>query len=644
VSVGLVLLSAPLSVCSVISVCSVLSPETTMDKQRWRQIEQIYFSALDLNAAQRSAYLDAACDGEAELRREVEALLASEDRAEGFLETPAMEAAAKELVAELPTEAATLQQVAPSPQQRIGPYKLLAPLGKGGMGEVHLALDTRLQRKVALKILPAQFTNEADRVRRFAQEARAASALNHPNILTIYEIGKEQTGNGNLHYIVTEYVEGETLRQRLANAPKNRLPLRQTLDIAAQMTAALTAAHEAGIIHRDIKPENIMVRRDGLVKVLDFGLAKLTESRNADFGMRIEEAETLLQATQTNHQLTASGMVMGTPRYMSPEQARGQRVDARTDLFSLGIVFYEMIAGTPPFAGASPMDIISAILTREPQSLRSKCAEVPVKLEQTIHRLLRKEREQRLASTQELLTELKACQQELDAVNHVAPPTVHRTRVWIGLAGLLLALLLGSWFFFSRSRSARQPLRSEFSEMFVGLGRWTAPPMGWEIRGERLFIANQPRVGFATNITTDDFTMTFHLKLENAAGAAWALRIRDHDNYYLFYLDSSKTAANYFSAYIVREGNLGEVVSQIPLTKKLIAGGEYTVNIRAEGNEIKHFLNPADDPSTDALGDPLGIFVDENYIYLSGGIGFRSVGAEQFSVDELYVRPLSLQQ
>ncbi len=611
-----------------------------MDKQRWQQIEQIYFSALDLNAAERDAYLDTACAGDAQLRREVEALLTSENQADDFLAVPALEQAAQELAADAPTEAATLQLPAPPTLQRIGPYKLLAPLGKGGMGEVHLALDTRLQRKAAIKLLPAHFTHEPERVRRFAQEARAASALNHPNILTIYEIGKAPVDNGSVHYIATEYVEGETLRQRLTT----RLPLPEALELAIQITTALAAAHNAGIIHRDIKPENIMVRRDGLVKVLDFGLAKLTETGKA-------EAETMWQATQTNPlsaltnpPLTASGIVMGTPRYMSPEQARGQRVDARTDLFSLGILFYEMFAGTPPFVGASAMDIISAILTKEPPTLRSQCAAAPVKLEQIIYRLLRKEREQRLATTQELLIELKACQQELDAPKRVVPPAVHRKLVWLGVISLAVILLLGSWLWFARSPAARQPLRSEFSELFVGLGRWTAPPTGWEIRGERLFITAQPRLGFATNVVVDDFTMTFHLRLENTAGAAWALRIRDQDNYYLFHLDGSKPATSYFSAYLVRAGKLGEVVTQIPITKKLLAGGEYTVNITAKGNKIEHFLNPVDDPSTDALGDPLGIFIDENNVYPSGGIGFRNVGAEQFSVDELYVRPSGLQQ
>ncbi|MBL8205245.1 MAG: serine/threonine protein kinase [Blastocatellia bacterium] len=617
-----------------------------MNKELWQQVEQIYFSALELRVEERKAYLEAACAGEAELRREVEALLASEDQAQDFLEIPAMEQAAKELAAELPTQAQTQSLPMPVPQQRLGHYKLLAPLGKGGMGEVYLALDTRLNRKAAIKLLPAQFTHEADRVRRFAQEARAASALNHPNILTIYEIGKIPADNGSIHYIATEYVEGETLRQRLANAPGSRLPLATAIEIALQMTAALVAAHEAGIIHRDLKPENIMVRRDGLVKVLDFGLAKLIERRgDAAMGRQGEEADTLLAESPrppVAASLTLPGIVMGTPRYMSPEQARGDKVDARTDLFSLGIVFYELFTGTPPFTGASPMDVISAILTAEPKALRSLRADVPIKLEQIIHHLLRKNREQRIASTQELLAELKTCQQEMEAVKRVAPTPPKRRSWWIVGAAMITVLLGGSWFWFSRPSSDRKPLRSEFSEMFLGLGRWNVPPTGWEIRGERLFIANQSRVGYTTNITADDFTMTFLLRLENADGAAWVLRIRDQDNYYLFHLDGSKTATRYFSAYIVREGKLGEAVSQIPVTKQLIAGGHYTVNITAKGNEITHLLNSADDPSADTMGDPLGYFKDENNLYPSGGIGFRSVGTEQFSVDDLYVRPLSL--
>jgi len=216
-------------------------------------------------------------------------------------------------------------------------YRIVKQLGAGGMGEVYLAEDTRLDRKVALKLLPAEFTQDEDRVRRFIQEAKAASALNHPNIITIYEIGQEQ----GAHYIATEFIDGQTLRQRML---PERMSLALALDLAMQTASALVAAHEAGIVHRDIKPENVMVRRDGIVKVLDFGLAKLTERPATEVNI---DAPTAAKIE------TDPGTVMGTASYMSPEQARGQKLDARTDIFSLGVVLYEMIAGRSPFEGVN---------------------------------------------------------------------------------------------------------------------------------------------------------------------------------------------------------------------------------------------------------------------------------------------------
>ncbi|MBL7650159.1 MAG: serine/threonine protein kinase, partial [Candidatus Hydrogenedentes bacterium] len=247
-----------------------------------------------------------------------------------------------------------------------GQYAVTAPLGKGGMGEVYLAEDARLKRKVALKLLPAEFTQNSERLRRFEQEAQATSALNHPNIITIHEIGAH---NGT-HYIATEFIAGRTLRDHL----RQPLPLDESLNIALQMANALAAAHDAGIIHRDIKPENVMVRSDGIVKVLDFGLAKLTE-RHGDvaMGRQGEEADTWLAESSrppvaASHS-TTPGTVMGTASYMSPEQARGEKVDARSDLFSLGIVLYEMIAGRQPFSGVNMLDVIGAILHQEPAPL-----------------------------------------------------------------------------------------------------------------------------------------------------------------------------------------------------------------------------------------------------------------------------------
>ncbi|MDQ3755199.1 MAG: serine/threonine protein kinase, partial [Acidobacteriota bacterium] len=276
----------------------------------------------------------------------------------------------------------------------LGHYQILARLGAGGMGEVYLARDERLGRQIALKLLPSQFTKDQERLRRFQQEARAASALNHPNILTIHEIG-EADGH---HFLATELIEGETLRAQLKRAP---MKIGEALDVAAQCASALAAAHAAGIVHRDIKPENIMVRRDGYVKVLDFGLAKLTERPDVD-----SEDSTLVN--------TGAGVVMGTPAYMSPEQARGQKVDACTDLWSLGVVLYEMVGGRVPFTGETASDVISLILRDEPLPLTRIAPEVPTELEWIVKKALRKDPEERYQTAKELLTDLKNLKQRLD--------------------------------------------------------------------------------------------------------------------------------------------------------------------------------------------------------------------------------------
>ena len=291
-----------------------------MDPDRWKQIERLYHSALEREPGGREAFLDIACAGDEDLRREVTGLLACDVPGDSFIQSPAIEIAARALAAEPIIEASTNPMGSLIAGSQIGAYRLLEPLGRGGMGEVHLTLDTRLGRKVAVKVLLDEFTTDAERLRRFEQEARAASALNHPNIITVHEIGEIE----ERRFIVTEYVEGETLRRRMASAPQRRIRLSEALEIAAQVAAALQAAHEAGIIHRDIKPENVMLRDDGLVKVLDFGLAKLSGARAGS-----QPAAESLD--------TRSGIVMGTTNYMSPEQARGERVDHRTDIFSLGV-------------------------------------------------------------------------------------------------------------------------------------------------------------------------------------------------------------------------------------------------------------------------------------------------------------------
>ncbi len=277
-------------------------------------------------------------------------------------------------------------------------YRILSPLGAGGMGEVYLAEDSRLGRRVALKILPPDFTGDEDRLRRFEQEAHAASSLNHPNIITIHEVGVE---NG-LRFIATEFIEGETLRQLLTRGSLN---VRKAMDISVQVASALAAAHRAGIIHRDIKPENVMLRPDGYVKVLDFGVVKLTERFTSQRSGKLNSSSEIK---------TEADIVLGSPSYMSPEQARGLQVDARTDIFSLGVLLYEMIAGRRPFDGETLSDIIVSILERSPQPLSECAADVSPRLEQTVNRALAKKREERYQTIDEMLKDLRRLKQRAD--------------------------------------------------------------------------------------------------------------------------------------------------------------------------------------------------------------------------------------
>src|SRR5512146_1156470 len=271
---------------------------------------------------------------------------------------------------------------------RLGPYEIIAPLGAGGMGEVYRARDASLGREVAIKILPASYSGDADRLRRFTQEAQAAAALNHPNILAIYSIGQE----GELTYIVSELLEGETLRERLRGGP---LPVRKALDYALQVAHGLAAAHDKGIVHRDLKPENIFVTGDGRIKILDFGLAKLT---------RPEEAPSADHATMSA--ATEAGKVLGTVGYMSPEQVRGKAVDARSDLFSFGVILYEMLSGQRAFPGESSADILSAILREEPAELSATNRAIPPALQRIVRHCLEKNPQERFQSARDLAFQL----------------------------------------------------------------------------------------------------------------------------------------------------------------------------------------------------------------------------------------------
>src|ERR1700752_26938 len=302
---------------------------------------------------------------------------------------------------------------------QISHYRILEKIGAGGMGEVYLAEDMKLGRKVAIKVLSEEYTTNRDRLNRFEQEASAASALNHPNILTIHEVGSDD----GRHFIATEYIDGLTLRHKTA---VGKLEIREILDIAVQVASALEEAHSAGIIHRDIKPDNIMVRKNGYVKVLDFGLAKLTESS-------LERSPADAEAATRVMVQTDAGVVMGTSHYMSPEQARGKPVDARSDIWSLGVVIYELIAGRLPFEGETPTDVIVAITQKEPAPMPRFAPDVPAELDWIVNKALRKDREERYQTIKELLTDLRRVKQRLEFETElersVGPDSVTRSKI-----------------------------------------------------------------------------------------------------------------------------------------------------------------------------------------------------------------------
>jgi len=359
-----------------------------------------------------------------------------------------------------------------SPGTSLGRYEIHSQLGAGGMGEVYLAHDTRLNRKVALKVLPADLVSNRERLHRFEQEAQAASALNHPNIITIHEVGAE----GDTHFIATEFVDGETLRRKWQTT---RLEAIETLNIATQIAAALDAAHRSNIVHRDVKPENVMVREDGIVKVLDFGLAKLTEKKDDATADSRAPTRALIK--------TSPGIVMGTVAYMSPEQARGLSVDARTDIFSLGVVLYEVLTGRLPYKGETTSDVIAAILKTEPAPLNNFNQEIPGELERIVNKALVKDREERYQTAKDLLVDLRRLKKQLEVQTETertasahkteqesatqiitARPTSsaayatgeiskHKLGFAITLSALLLAGVgLGYWFFAVRSSNSTQ--------------------------------------------------------------------------------------------------------------------------------------------------------------------------------------------
>ncbi len=381
---------------------------TLMTPERWQQIEQLLQAALERAPAERAEFIESACGGDAKLREEVDSLLASEHEAKDFLESDAFEDAAV-LIEDRDRDEML--------NRHIGPYTIEEKLGSGGMGEVYLASDTRLGRKVALKLLPAYF-NDGERVRRFQQEARAASALSHPNVATIYEIGEVD----DLSYIAMEYVEGRTLSAKIDGKP--------------------LISH--GITHRDIKPGNIMVTTRGQAKVLDFGLAKFRATK-------AEELSEVMTAVQTT-----PGLVLGTVQYMSPEQALGQIIDHRSDIWSFGVVLYEMVTGRRPFSGATPTETIENIRHRQPEAVARFNYGVPDDLERIIRKCLEKDRERRYQSARELFVDLKNLKRDSDSgmIATAQLPRVRssRSRLILGLASVVALLAISIVAYYSSTK------------------------------------------------------------------------------------------------------------------------------------------------------------------------------------------------
>ena len=366
-----------------------------MKPQRWKEIDGIFAAALERDSAERSAFLTRACGGDAELRAEVESLLSAHQAVGSFIDGSASDVAA------------SLLGKNPAGRTQLGQYKIEKLLGSGGMGQVYLATD-RMGRRVALKLLARQHDQDKRHLARFAQEAQTVLTLNHPNIVTIYDIGEAE----GTAYIASELIEGETLRHRLAG----EINQREILEIAIQIANALVAAHEKGIVHRDIKPENVMIRADGYVKVLDFGIAKLTD----DFASPVsEDAATRLKVE------TGEGVIIGTAFYMSPEQAKGTPVDARSDLWSLGAVLYEMITRHVPFAGETAAETISLILQREPAPLGRYANGISGELERIVSKALTKKREDRYQTARDFLIDLRNLKLKLEVnaeIDRTGPP------------------------------------------------------------------------------------------------------------------------------------------------------------------------------------------------------------------------------
>ena len=393
-----------------------------MTPERWQELKQLVGSALAVPEAEREAFVRGRASQDSELFGQALSLLSSRNLAEGFLSAPAIEAAGSILDSVISERHKPIATGA-----LFGPYQIVGLIGAGGMGEVYRARDERLKRDVAIKVLPSAFTENSDRLRRFEQEARAAGGLNHPNILAIHDIGSKD----GAPYVVSELLEGDTLRSRLASGV---LPPRKAIDYAIQVARGLAAAHERGIVHRDLKPENLFITRDGRVKILDFGLAKVTQP---------ESTAARGSAMPTTPLGTGPGVVMGTAGYMSPEQVRGETTDARSDIFSLGAILYEMLSGKRAFRGDSAAETMAAVLKEDPPELSATGKNMPPGVERIVRHCLEKSREERFHSARDLAFDLEALS-GLFGQSAASPAAGGRRSVHRALGAAALVLLGGA--------------------------------------------------------------------------------------------------------------------------------------------------------------------------------------------------------
>jgi serine/threonine protein kinase/tetratricopeptide (TPR) repeat protein len=407
-----------------------------MNPERWRRVEQLYHSALALEESRRKAFLEDSCADDEALCRDVASLLARQRQAEEFMEVPALEMMARELAQEQNQPGGRVEDPRQLVGRTISHYRVLAKLGGGGMGVIYSAEDSRLGRNVALKFLHEGARDPAA-LERLRREARATSSLNHPHICTIYDIGEFE----GEYFIAMEALEGQTLRERIAGKP---LPLELLSEWGIQVADALEAAHIEGIIHRDIKPSNIFITNRGQAKILDFGLAKRTQRKIAEPARAANESTLSLR----EEHLTSPGEAIGTVAYMSPKQARGEELDSRTDVFSLGCVLYEMATGQPPFTGSTSALLFDGILNQVPTPPSRRNPEIPAEVERIIHKALEKDREVRCQTAAELRADLKRLKRDTDSAKaasarHEVSDKPARSRRWVAvLAGSLVAILL----------------------------------------------------------------------------------------------------------------------------------------------------------------------------------------------------------